>query len=140
MGKMIFAAVVLCVGIGGMGVVHAAPPTEKPAATKNSCWGQVASAFARLAPGTFGEHSRASSPFTFGGDAHATPQDDMAAGEDPPFGRKGVANQSRFLEDIGAISAGEPSQGGNGNHAIANTNNTPLAGTEVANCDGPPTP
>jgi hypothetical protein len=116
------AAVALSLGL-------ASAAWAKPPAAKNSCWGQVANAFARLAPGTMGQHSRAGSPFIFGGAAHAEP----AAGGDPPFGREGVAGQTRVL-------GFEPSEGGNGDHAIANTRFTPLQDTEVANCDGPPTP
>lgn len=33
-------------------IAHAPPPTDKPAATKNSCLAQVGSAFVALAPGT----------------------------------------------------------------------------------------
>jgi hypothetical protein len=89
----------------------------------NSCWGQVTKEFAALGPGTIGEHSSANSDFT----------PDPGEG-----GRKGVANQSRFLEDIGVIENGEPSQGGNGAHALANASGVPqLADIE---CDGPPVP
>jgi hypothetical protein len=73
-----------------------------PSANTNQCWGDIASQLGQA--GAMGPHSAASSPFT------PTP-------EDP---RRGVANQSRFLEDIGVISTGEPGQGGNGLHAIAN--------------------
>jgi hypothetical protein len=132
MGKGMFVAVLLGVGIGGIGIAHAAPPTEKPAATKNSCWGQVTKAFAALGPGIIGTHTRASSSFT------ATPTPLGGTG-DPPFDRKGVANQSRFLEDIGVTDAGEPGQGGNGEHALANAAGVPGL-EDTLNCDGPPTP
>jgi hypothetical protein len=121
--QMLLASVVLGAGLGSAGVLHAAPNKEKPRATMNSCWGQVTKAFAALGPGTIGEHSRASSPFT------ADPGDG---------GRRGVANQSRHLEEIGATDVGEPGQGGNGDHALANASGVP--GLAEIECDGPPVP
>jgi hypothetical protein len=121
--KMLSATIVLLMGFGATGVTHAAPNEEKPRATLNSCWGQVTNEFAALGAGTIGEHSRASSPFT----------------PDPgDGGRKGVANQSRFLEEIGVTEVGEPGQGGNGDHALANASGVP--GLAEMECDGPPVP
>ena len=120
--KMLSAALVLGVGLSAAGVVQA-QNADKPRATMNSCWGQVTKAFAALGPGTIGEHSSASSEFT----------PDPGEG-----GRKGVANQSRFLEERGFTEVGEPGQGGNGDHALANASGVPeLADME---CDGPPVP
>lgn len=115
---MLAATLALGTSVVATGVAHAGP-----AATLNSCWGQVTKEFAALGPGTIGEHSSALSPFT----------PDPGEG-----GRKGVANQSRFLEEIGVVENGEPSEGGNGAHALANASGVPqLADME---CDGPPVP
>lgn len=118
--KMLSGTLVLGAGLGLTGVAYAAP-----AATMNSCWGQITQEFTELGTGIIGQHSSANSSFT------PTPGED-----EPPLGRKGVANQSRFLEEIEVIENGEPSEGGNGEHAIAN--GEPLGIGQ--DCDGPPVP
>jgi hypothetical protein len=120
--KMILAATGLVVGLGAIGTAHAAANEEKPRATNNACWGAVTKEFAALDQGIIGEHSSSHSPFT----------------PDPGDPRKGVANQSRFLEDIGVAEEGEPGQGGNGDHAMANASGVP--GLADMECDGPPVP
>ena len=136
--RMLSGAAVVALGlvtvVSAAEIAHAEPPTEKPAATKNSCWGQVTKEFAALAPGTIGTHSSASSPFT-----PTPPALDPESEDSPPLGRRGVANQSRFLEEIGAVDNGEPGEGGNGEHALANAAGVPGL-EETLSCDGPPTP
>lgn len=84
----------------------------EPDATLNQCWGDIASQFAQR--GLVGEHSRAGSDFT------SQPRD-------------GVANQG--IE----IGAGEPGDGGNGQHAILVGDIVDdFIGGEPILCDGTP--
>lgn len=94
--RLFSTSILIALGVGVAGVAHASKQ-----ATNNQCWGDLAHQMGQH--GAMGIHSAASSPF------NATP-------ENP---RRGVANQGRFLEQIGVIDEGDPGQGGQGNHAIA---------------------
>ena len=103
----------LCFGItvGLAGAAHA-QSTDKPNATLNQCWGNVASQLAQLGKnddisgGGMGAHSRSAK----------SPQGGFAAGsgliEEP---RNGVGNQSQ-----NPPHSTHPSEGGNGIHANNN--------------------
>jgi len=95
--KMLSTGLVITFALGTTGVVYAAE------ASTNQCWGDIASQLAQR--GQMGQHSSSHSVFT------------PNPGEG---GREGVGNQSRLLAEQGRIETGEPGQGGNGLHAIAN--------------------
>lgn len=110
----------LCIGlaVGVAGAAHAQSTPEKPAATLNQCWGNVASQIAQLGKddaisgGGMGAHSRSAE----------SPQGGFAAGsgffEEP---RNGVGNQSQLPPHNT-----HPSDGGNGIHANNNANFTSI--------------
>jgi hypothetical protein len=100
--KLFSASLILAASLMTAGIAQAQVEKTndgKPAATMNQCWGAIANQMGGA--GIMGTHSSAHSPFT----------------SQP---RKGVANQSRFLEETGRIEEGDPKYGGNGFHAIAN--------------------
>ncbi len=107
----------LCVALalGGAASAHAQSSGNKPAATNNQCWGQIASQLAKMSDtsvtgGGMGAHSRSETAANNnGGFANST----------NPFGQ----NQPR--QGVGNVSSGAPhntapGDGGNGQHAVNN--------------------
>jgi hypothetical protein len=104
--KLFRTSLVLGVCLMTTGLAHAAKPTgeshTEAVPTDNKCWGEAASALAKLG---MGDHSKSSkTPAT-------TFRDGDFGGDEP---RLGVGNVS---EDIHGVAPGD---GGNGQHAVNN--------------------
>jgi hypothetical protein len=117
--RMLSAALALCAGISAAGIAQA---QDRPAATSNRCWGEIASGLAQyespnvteeMNGGSMGMHTRSSAAAIRNGGFN-----------DPtvnPFGatqpRQGVGNVSR---DPDGLHHTAPGDGGNGQHAVNN--------------------
>jgi hypothetical protein len=142
--KLFPTGLALALGLMTTGMAQA-QTTEKPAATNNQCWGQVASQLARsdspfvtddMHGGGMGMHSRSGTAADKNG---GFANNDFAPIDQP---RTGVGNVSK-----GAPHNTAPGDGGNGQHAVNNGEGfaqiaDPVTGTlipdgsgQTLNCD-----
>lgn len=126
MSKVMFAAVVLSVAVGGTAWAQSTHDQDPSVGGQlNECWGKVASQLAKLDTpdgtngGGMGQHSRSTQAanlnggFTSDGNAFGITFNVKEDGGNA--GRLGVGNATR-----GAPHFAEPGDGGNGQHAINN--------------------